>query len=454
MAHVVILGAGLTGLSTAYHLEAQGFFDYVIVEKEQSPGGLCRSVRRDGFTFDYAGHFLHINDHSFESFITQVIGLATFNNVIRKSFIYSHDTYTPYPFQVNLHGLPPDVIADCIEGFVQRPTRPSACSSYYNWVLNTFGLGFGKHFFFPYQSKIFAYDLHKLTNSWMGRFVPGTSLRQIIHGALTPPDHTAIGYNATFWYPRAGGIDHLVQTLTNTLINPIKTGHAVNSIDLRTKTITCANGHEEPFTVLVNTMPLDLCLGMLKEPASSSLHSAQRHLVCNSVVNFNLGVAREQLTDKNWVYYPEAHVPFFRLGFPHTCSTAMAPHGYSSVAGEWAHINASAKAIEQTTHHAITYAQKTLGLRTKEIVFQHILHLQHAYVIYNTWRDRNIDKLLTRLQEHAVYSIGRYGGWKYSSMQEAITDGMHAAAQILATPISPSKKLLRPHITHPQRTSV
>ena len=69
MADVVILGAGLTGLSTAYHLEQLGFNDYVLFEKDLEVGGLCRSVVSEGFTFDYTGHLLHINDIYFKSFI-------------------------------------------------------------------------------------------------------------------------------------------------------------------------------------------------------------------------------------------------------------------------------------------------------------------------------------------------------------------------------------------------
>jgi phytoene dehydrogenase-like protein len=52
---IVILGAGLTGLSCAYHLRK----DYAIYERENEPGGLCRSNKKDGFVFDCTGHLLH-----------------------------------------------------------------------------------------------------------------------------------------------------------------------------------------------------------------------------------------------------------------------------------------------------------------------------------------------------------------------------------------------------------
>ena len=53
---IVIVGAGLAGLSTAYHLSAA---PYRLYEREGEVGGLCRSYRKDGFTFDYTVYMLH-----------------------------------------------------------------------------------------------------------------------------------------------------------------------------------------------------------------------------------------------------------------------------------------------------------------------------------------------------------------------------------------------------------
>ncbi len=97
MTRVVIIGAGLTGLSTAYHLEQLGFFDYVIFEKEPEIGGLCRSVTNNGFTFDYTGHLLHINDPYVKILIEKLVGFHNFNYIPRESFIYSQNVFTKYP---------------------------------------------------------------------------------------------------------------------------------------------------------------------------------------------------------------------------------------------------------------------------------------------------------------------------------------------------------------------
>ena len=51
----VILGGGLTGLSVAYHLGDNS----IVLEKSSRVGGLCKSEKINGWTFDYTGHLLH-----------------------------------------------------------------------------------------------------------------------------------------------------------------------------------------------------------------------------------------------------------------------------------------------------------------------------------------------------------------------------------------------------------
>ena len=123
MAKIIIIGAGLTGLSAAYHLEQAGYTDFKVFEKEPVIGGLCRSIQQDGFTFDYTGHLLHISDPSFEAIINQYVNKASLNTIQRRSYIYSHDTYTNYPFQTNLYGLPETVIVECILEFIKTTKK-------------------------------------------------------------------------------------------------------------------------------------------------------------------------------------------------------------------------------------------------------------------------------------------------------------------------------------------
>jgi len=432
VAEVVIIGAGLTGLSAAYHFEKKGFFDYEIYEKNDRAGGLLRSTQQDGFTFDYTGHLLHVNDDYFESFLETITGLDTFNNIERRSAIYSHNVTTDYPFQINLHGLPTDVITDCIQGYITRKTSIRSPQNFYDWVMKHFGKGFGKHFFFSYQEKILAYDIKKVHPGWTGRFVPKTSLESIIKGALQKKPPSGIGYNSSFYYPKSGGIEFLIKQMKKQLTNPIQVKKQAEYIDTQKKIVHFTDGTSKSYNKLISTMPLNTLLTQVNTSSRSVLGKASEKLLCNSVVNFNLGFIAENLSDKHWIYFPEKDIPMYRLGFWHNICPASVPLGYSAIYGEYAYLKekTSRNALKKITENAIDKTLKFLGLSEKHIALEKVLNLDHAYVIYDGWREKNLPRLLALLAEKDIHSVGRYGSWKYSSMQEAVLDGKKAAEML------------------------
>lgn len=433
MANIVILGAGLTGISTAYHLEQKGFFDYKLFEKETAIGGLCRSVEQDGFTFDFTGHLLHAANPYFYQFLEQVIGLEKFNSIIRRSYIYSNNVFTEYPFQINLADLPINVITECIEGFIKRP-RIKSPKSFLDWVLTNFGSGFAKHFFLPYQEKIFNYNLAHLTASWTQNFVPQTTLTQIIERLIKPAKEQSIGYNAQFFYPQKGGIVSWIHQFATKLFQPLYTNHEITKVDTKNKIIEFSNGETETYKTLITTVPLTTFLTLIKEPSNSALKNAIPKLLCNKVINFNLGINKPDVSSKHWVYFPEKNIPFYRLGFPHNLSPSMAPKDCSSLYGEFSHINKSSTWVKNTLTHARAETIKLLNISKNDIATEKVISIEHAYVIYDKWRDAHLPRLLSTLEDLQIYSIGRYGAWKYASMQDAVLDGQKIAHQLLFNP--------------------
>lgn len=435
---IVIIGAGLTGLSTAYHLEQAGYTDYEILEQEEDVGGLCRSLHKDGFIFDYTGHLLHLSNDYARDLVHSVFPREQFAHIQRRSAIYSHNTFTRYPFQINLHGLPHNVIIDCIESFVNRPTTTTSSSSsefvsFREWVLANFGEGIGRHFFFPYQQKIFDINIDELSASWTGRFVPSTSLGDLLRGAFGATTDE-VGYNATFFYPQAGGIIRWVEALHRAIKKPVLTKHKVTAINGINKIIRCSNGYETHFDHIISTMPLDLLLDHLQENTTTELHRARPYLRCASVLNLNLGIKRSSLSENHWVYYPETEFPFYRLGFPTNLTSAMAPQGHSSISGECSHLGKDHQEVESRISRGYAAIAHLFKLEPEEIVNKHTITIPHAYVIFDHWRDTNLRSLLEQLQTtYNINSTGRYGAWKYASMQEGLLDGKSAAEKILST---------------------
>ena len=429
----MILGAGLTGLSVAYHLEQNGFYDFKIFEKENTSGGLLRSFYPNGFTFDFTGHLLHINNDYFRNFLNKIAGIQNFDLVYRNSCIHFDNKLIPYPFQMNLGNLAEEQIIDSVYGFINRKKHIRKPKSFYEWVLKYFGSGIGKHFFFPYNQKLLSYDTKKITASWTGRFVPQTNLKTILSCALNKTTNGHIGYNSSFYYPKKEGIYYLIKQLEKNIKSKINTNYKAINIDLKNKVILFENGHKEKFKKLITTMPLDLLLKTITESSSTNLSKCADNLLCNSVLNFNLGFDVKNLTNKHWMYFPQKNTPFYRVGFWHNINKNSAPKNNSAIYGEFSYLSnkTSNKKITNITEKSINKTLEVLKLTNSNINTKKILNLPHAYVIYNFWREKNLTKLLKKLNDLSIYSIGRYGEWKYSSMQEAVLDGKKCAESIL-----------------------
>ncbi|HSP05555.1 MAG TPA: NAD(P)-binding protein, partial [Acidobacteriota bacterium] len=116
---VLIIGAGLAGLSASYHL---GTRDRIIVEANTAIGGLCKSMTVDGFTFDCTGHLMHFRSEEGRRLVTGFVG-DRIEKHERKAAIFMEGRFTDYPFQANTYGLPPEIIKECVLGFMQTLLR-------------------------------------------------------------------------------------------------------------------------------------------------------------------------------------------------------------------------------------------------------------------------------------------------------------------------------------------
>ncbi|MFQ5702139.1 MAG: protoporphyrinogen/coproporphyrinogen oxidase, partial [Acidobacteriota bacterium] len=329
---IVIAGAGLAGLSAAYHLQENE--QVVVFDKEDSPGGLCRSVESDGFTFDLTGHLLHLRRPEIKALVENIIAPERFVRIDRRSFVYSHGTFTPYPFQVNTHGLPAWVVSECLTGFVEAIRAGEVAAdeiadlSFKQWVLRTFGAGIAEHFMFPYNEKLWLTDLEEITCDWVSWSIPRPTVREVVDGALGN-SRKAFGYNPSFLYPKQGGIRILPEALA-ARIDGIHYRTEITGVDAVRRAVTLGSGEEVDYDHLISTIPLPRLLAMTTG-MPEDLIAAARRLRHVAVVNINLGIDRVIHPDKHWVYFPDRDFVFYRAGFPASFTPAAAPAGCSSI---------------------------------------------------------------------------------------------------------------------------
>ena len=419
---IVILGAGIAGLSAAFHLEGK---EYEVFEREGEVGGLCRSVIQDGFTFDYTGHLLHLG-HSYTQRLLADLLPDLLIRHRRNSAIYVYGRHVPFPFQANLWALPREITKECLIEFIRASQKKKReGSDFLKWVYQAFGSGIAEHFMVPYNEKLWRIPLEEISLEWVERFVPCPTLEEVIDGALGV-NLKRFGYNQEFFYPRQGGIAVLPQAFL-AKIKGVHLGKEVQSIDIEKRVVQFQDGSEATYRTLISSLPLNELLQRL-EPLSEDIKDAQAGLRFVSVLNLNLGVRREGISEYHWVYYPEPAYPFYRVGFLDNLSPHMAPTGTSSLSVEISYLPTHPPVLEEVREATIA-ALVACGVLRKddEILAEKTVWIKHAYVIYDQFRSRHLPQVIEFLRSHHIYPVGRYGRWEYTAMEEAILQGKAVA---------------------------
>ena len=429
MSGVVIVGAGLTGLSAAYHLGEAGVRARLL-EALEEPGGACRTLERDGFSFDLTGHLLHLR---LAESVPLLKGLGIWRQLHRRqrrAGILLKGCVTPYPIQIHTHRLPPEVRRDCVLGFVRAVMSPSEHpeeeKTFATWVWERFGEGFARHFFFPYNEKLYCTPAAELTTEWVGRYVPRPGLEEVIDGAFGL-HRTPVGYNATFFYPRRGGIRLLADALA-ARVPQLELRRPVTAVELEARRLTVADGETLTWDTLVWTAPLTT-LTHLAADLPPQLVAAARVLRAVAVINVNLGVRGPAPRREHWLYVPEARFPFYRVGFPSNHGE-VAPPGHHTVSVEVS-LPAGAPAPPGLEEACLSALLEMGLLKSRDdVVCRATARLDPAYVVYDRARPKAVAALRAGLRQAGVLLAGRWAEWKYSTMEDALWDGAAVARRL------------------------
>jgi UDP-galactopyranose mutase len=477
----VIIGGGPTGLSAAYHLGPGS----LLLEREPVIGGLCRSIEERGYTFDHAGHIMFSND----PYVLELYGTLLGDNVHwqnREAWIHNGGIDTRYPFQSALYGLPPEVLKECLIGAIEahfgplpRKARASAASgssgcagkaesitdccadgtvdsrasgaatargrlpravprNFEEFIYSVWGAGVAKHFAIPYNRKLWAVPLDEIETSWLGGRVPLPDLEEMIEGALQPVPKP-VGPNARFGYPLHGGFQALMNAFLPHLRGAVKVGTEVVRVSPSEHRVTLRDGSSCRYHHLISTAPLPKLIEMIGNEAPPAVHEAARQLRHVSVRCVNLGVARTNLTEKHWIYYPGTTV-FHRIfvqgnasphcnppgGFGLTCEITYGPTKPLPCEGD--------KLIELCIADCIR-----VGLLAPDdrVEVRNEVDMPYAYVVYDHSRQQNVDLIRSWLEPHDIILAGRYAQWEYYNSDHAFLAGKQAAERILAKRAEP-----------------
>ena len=208
----IILGAGLAGLSLASYLDQES----LIIEKNESIGGLCRSFSLNQIFYDIGPHILFSKNKTVLNHVTNLIDT---NQIKRSNQIMFKNKLIKYPFENDLYHLPEKDRDYCLEAYLNNPYEEKEATNMLDFFLKTFGEGITKLYLEPYNQKIWKYDPKKLDTQMVER-IPKPPKEDVIKSAKGIPTE-GYTHQLHFHYPKKGGVQALIQAFEKKSKNKI-----------------------------------------------------------------------------------------------------------------------------------------------------------------------------------------------------------------------------------------
>lgn len=422
----LVVGAGITGLATAAALSEGGDEDYVVLEADSEIGGWCKTVKRDGFVWDYSGHFFHFKHPEIETWLRDRMPSQRVRTVEKKSFIAYGGRQIDFPFQKNIHQLPKAEFIDCLHDVyfarssdVKRRESPPE-GNFKEMLRARFGESICAKFLFPYNEKLYACDLAVLDKDAMGRFFPFADLTDIVAN-MKRPDNAS--YNASFTYPEGGAIEYVRAIATEVRPGGIALDEALVAIDLERK-VAETTRRQIRFERLVSSAPFNRLAALCRLDHDPSVWA------WNKVLVFNFGFDAKGQRGVHWTYYPDKETLFYRVGWYDNILDADRLSLYVEIGfSKDAVID-----VERIRERVLADLKREKVVTTQRLVAEHSVLLDPAYVHITKASIAEHRRLSALMNAHGVWSIGRYGAWTYCAIEDNIVDARALVASWFRPP--------------------
>jgi protoporphyrinogen oxidase len=453
MKKIVVIGAGISGLSAAFRLAENGFTDIKILEGSKNVGGLARSLEKEGFIFDLGPHQIHTQDIKVINFLKYILKEDFIVKKKRASQYFLNKRFN-YPLGLNdvILGLPPHISLQCFASFLfhkikSKFFRPKQ-ESFKSWVIENFGKKMYDIYFGPYTTKVWGKDPSELSASCAKERIAVQSLWDVFLSAILRNSsrfrnshllpHSP--YQKVYYYPRKG-IGQLASMMNefleqqnifielNQMVNKI-CRNSDNTFSVFTDSGTC---HFADY--VITTIPISITKNILSYDAPSSLVKPTEDLEYRSLTFIYLLLKKDMVTDDHWIYFSDKNCIYQRSSEFKNFSAETCPDGKTSICMEipctyndevW---NMSQ---EELFDRVMDQAEKDGFLKREWILGYHCIRERYVYPILGVGHE----ELVRQTKEYVnscpgLYSIGRQGQFQYVNIDNVLIMGFDAADSII-----------------------
>ncbi len=480
----LVIGAGVSGLATAFRLGQAVGGDVLVLEKERHVGGLCASVRHDGTSFDLGSHRIH------EQSSSRAMGLL--REVLPERMLVNErggrlrllDTYIDYPitsaqmFRALGWGeslrCGASLALSRARALARSFTDSNVPANYERYLLDRAGERAYRLFYEPYARKVWGCEPSEISITAVKKRVsmagPAGFLKDVAGRYLGRADPQR------YYYP-PGGIGTLPEALerhvtasggrcvTGVEVCSIRSARGEVAVRYRRKD---RGTHETAVAdAVVSTIPLDelfrLAAGEAATPpgttfssssSASSVSSRGQDPVpeggnpgkggCALVEWTGLRLAylrfdRPPLLDGETFYFPELKYVFGRVSVPQRYSPRPVSGG-----GHWLICEVPCGARRETPSLSTRDLEERCiaGLVEAGLVragshfdasASFVVDMQKVYPVYRPGWEAEVERLLHVLAERhpQVYASGRPGLFLHNNLDHSIDIGLALAEHLL-----------------------
>jgi len=438
----IILGAGLSGLSCGIALARNGH-ETVIMEKAPEVGGLARSYRTDGYTFDYGPHFLFgpkvlplLNE------LTPELDLIPLKRTQER--IYFRNRYFKFPFDPKdllSHMEPakiPGVVSDLFFRRIFKESNEASINNVEDWVIHSVGRRIYDYMSLGgYIKNLYGIPATEVSKDWgvqklqfLARW-RNINPVQLALKALKEEKHLKA---QVVNYPHSG-IDHLPNELSKKITQfggKIYFNSKAISIEPKQDSVFVHflnNGREEKMRgdFLISTIPITNLLKMISPSPPEEILRYADSLRYRALLLLFICIKKERALDYQCIYFTESKFPFRRITEFKNLDTTMAPETRTSLCVEITCFENDEmfKRNPETISRDVIQQLEICGfIKKSEVESYSLLRIPYAYPIYDIHYNKALDELLNYLGSlDKLISVGRQGLFSYNTMSNSILSG-------------------------------
>ena len=443
---IIILGAGIGGLSVGYFLAKTGKYEVTVLEKLGVTGGLCGSFIHRDFTLDYGAHKIY-------SVIPGV--LETIRDLMedrllelqKKNRLYLRGHLVDYPLKIgnlaSVLGVGMFLKLGFGYGFefLRGMLVKNRTISYEDYMIRRFGRPAYELVFEPLADKVWG-DPASLHAEMARARVPASGGLDVILKLLGLKKETKVTNAELFYYPRHGfgdfpaslkrGIEDMGgRVITNVDVREIvREGSKITAV----RALINEQLHEFSVDYLISSIPL-MELGRLifptgPEGALEAIDDLQfRHLILIYIF-----IKRSLVLKDQWIFFPEREFIFSRIFEQKQMNPDLGPEAETVLCCDFTCADDSREwnaADDSLVEKAVDGLVAGKFIRRDEVNGSLVKRVRNFYPRYDLAYVEKIKQMNAHLQQDDnLLLTGRIGMYNYNNSDHCLDMGRFIAENL------------------------